>query len=130
MLYHGITDDPYYLLNLTSESNLEVHISKIEKIENKSFYDIVKADRLAYSQSFNSYSNLSDLKELLVGDTIAYTYTFHYLDSKLNKPCYIQIIWLNIVGEFYCIDINFPLEDLSIYTNVVTEVLSSFKKLK
>ena len=39
MLYHGITDDPYYLLNLTSESNLEVHISKIEKIENKSSKD-------------------------------------------------------------------------------------------
>lgn len=123
-------DSSDYLLDLVSESNhLGVHISKINGLENKNFREIAKADRLAYSQSFSSYSNLSDLKELLVGDTTSYTYTFHYLDSTLNKPCYIQIIWLNIYGNLYCIDINFLLDDLTLYTNLITETLSSFKKL-
>ncbi len=118
-----------YLLDLISDSNLCIHISKVDPIENKNFQDITKADRLAFSQSFETCSNLSELKELLVGDKSAYTYSFHYLDKNLNKAFFIQIIWIEINNLYYTIDIDFPLDDLPFYTNLVTETLSSFKKL-
>lgn len=118
-----------YLLDLASNSNLGIHISKISPIENKSFQTVAKADRLAFSQSFNVYSNLSDLKELLVGDKAAYTYSFHYLDTNLNKAFLIQVVWIEIDDIYYTIDIDFPLDDLPFYTNIVTETLSSFKKI-
>lgn len=118
-----------YLLDLVSNSNLGIHIAKMSPVENKSFQNIAKADRLAYSQSFSSYSNLSDIKELLIGDKTAYTYSFHYLDTSLNKAFFIQVVWIEIDNMYYTIDIDFPLDDLPFYTNIVTETLASFKKL-
>lgn len=116
-----------YLLDLISNGNLGIHISKTIPIENKSFHSVAKADRLAFSQSFDKYSNLSDLKELLVGDKKAYTYSFHYLDTSLNKAFLIQVVWLEMDNAYYSFDIDFPLDDLPFYTNIVTETLASFK---
>lgn len=125
---YELANSDEYLLSLSSNNNLNIHISKIAPISNKSFHSIVKADRLAFSQSFNAYSNLSELKELLVGDKTAYTYSFHYLDSYLNQAFFIQIVWLEIDGEYYIFDIDFPLDDLPFYNNIVVETLSSFSK--
>lgn len=116
-----------YLIELRSKDNLDIFISSENNIENKSLDTIVKADRLAYTQKFSSFSNLSDIKELSVNNNLAYTYSFHYLDSNLNQAYYIQIVWLQVNNIYYIFDIEFPLDDLAIYTNIITDTLANFK---
>lgn len=118
-----------YLIKLSSKENVDIYISKIDKIENRDLYTIARADKLAYLESYNSYSNLSELKELDVNANKAYMYSFHYLDENLNKAFYIQVILLEVGEKIYIFDIDFPLDDLVLYTNIATETLSTFKLL-
>lgn len=116
-----------YLIELRSDNNLDIFISKKEIFPNKSLQDVVNADKLAFLEKFENYSNLSDAKELNVNGNQAYTYSFHYLDKNLNQAFYLQIVWLQIGDIYYIFDIEFPLDDLVFNTNVVTDVLSNFR---
>ena len=116
-----------YLIELRSKDNLDIFFFFFNNIDGKSLNTIVTADRLAYTQKFSSFSNLSDIKELTVNNNLAYTYSFHYLDSNLNQAYYIQIVWLQIDNNYYIFDIEFPLDDLALYTNVITDTLANFK---
>ena len=118
-----------YLIKLSSKENVDVYISTIDRIEGRDLYAIARADKLAYLESYNSYSNASELKELEVNGNKAYMYSFHYLDENLNKAFYIQVILLEIGEKIYILDIDFPLDDLVLYTNLATETLSTFKQL-
>lgn len=118
-----------YLIKLSSTENLNIYISKMEKIEGRDLAVIARADKLAYLESYNSYSNVSDLKELEVNGNRAFAYSFHYLDENLKKAFYIQVILLEIGEEIYIFDVDFPLDDLVLYTNVATETLATFTKL-
>lgn len=119
-----------YLLELRSDNNLNIFISKENAIENKSLLEIVNADKTSFLSTFESSSNLSDIKELSVNNNPAFTYSFHYLDKVLSKAFYIQIAWLQIDNIYYIFDIEFPLNDLSFNTNIASNVLSSFKENK
>lgn len=116
-----------YLIELRSEKNLNIFVSFKENIKEKSLKDIVSADKLAFTQSFEKQSNISEIRELNVNGHSAFTYSFHYLDQNLNIPFYIQIVWLEFKGNYYIFDIEFPLNDLNSYINIVTETLSNFK---
>ena len=118
-----------YLIKLTSDENADIYVSKIEKIDGRNLYTVARADRLAYLEAYNVYSNLSDLKELEVNGNKAYMYSFHYLDENLKEAFYIQVVLLEMNEEIFIFDIDFPLDDLVLYTNMATEVLSTFKKL-
>lgn len=118
-----------YLIKLSSEENVDIYISQIDKIQDRDIYAIARADKLAYLESYNSYSNASELKELEVNGNKAYMYSFHYLDENLNKAFYIQVILLEVGEKIYIFDIDFPLDDLVLYTNIATETLSNFKQL-
>lgn len=117
-----------YLIKLSSDDNLYVYVSKMEKMENRPLSSVARADRLAYLEEYNAYSNLSDLKELNVNGNPAYIYSFHYLDENLRKAFYIQVVLVELEDAIYVFDIDFPLDDLSLYTNLVTEVLEKFVK--
>lgn len=117
-----------YLIKLSSDYNMDVYISKIEKLEGRPLSSVARADKLAYLESYNTYSNLSDLKELNVNGNLAYTYSFHYLDENLRKAFLIQVVLLELEDAIYIFDIDFPLDDLTIYTNLTTEVLENFIK--
>ena len=117
-----------YLIKLSSDEDMDVYISKMEKIENRPLSSIARADKLSYLEEYNAYSNLSDLKELNVNGNSAYTYSFHYLDENLRKAFYIQVVLLELDDGIYVFDIDFPLDDLTIYTNLTTEVLEKFVK--
>ncbi len=119
--------DSNYLLDLRSNDNLDIFIDRQEKIANRELLDVVKADNVAFLQNFEGYSNPSDIKELSVNNNLAYTYSFHYLDTNLSKAFYLQIIWLEINENYYIFDIEFPLDELNFYTNLVTSVLASFQ---
>lgn len=118
-----------YILELRSDNNLNMFLSTKDFIAGKNLKDVALADRLAYTEAFQNISNLSEIKELLVNNIPAYTYSFHYLDSNLNETFYIQITWLEMNGKYFIFDIEFPLNDLENYTNVITDALSSFKLL-
>lgn len=117
-----------YLIKLSSDDNLYVYVSKIGKMENRPLSSVARADRLAYLEEYNAYSNLSELKELNVNGNPAYIYSFHYLDENLRKAFYIQVVLMELEDAIYVFDIDFPLDDLSLYTNLVTEVLEKFVK--
>ena len=119
-----------YLIKLTSEENAEIFISKLEGLEDKDLYSVARADKLAYLESYNSYSNLSDLKELSVNGNQAFTYSFHYLDENLKKAFYIQVVLLKVNNTIYVFDEDFPLDQLDFYTNLLVEVLTDFKVIR
>ena len=118
-----------YLLELRSENDLDIFISKENALQNRSLSEIANADKTAYLTNFENYSNLSEIKELSVNNNLAYTYSFHYLDKNLNKAFYLQVVWLQIQDKYYTFDIEFPLDDLDFNVNIATSVLSTFKEL-
>lgn len=122
------THNSEYLIKLSSDNNMDIYLSKIDKIENRPLSSIARADKISYLEDYNAYSNLSDLKELNINGNLAYTYSFHYLDENLRKAFYIQVVLLELEDGIYIFDIDFPLDDLTTYTNVTTEVLEKFVK--
>ena len=125
--FHLKKYDSDYLLELRSEDNLDIFIQNEEIVSNKDLIEVVEADKNTFLANFDSYSNLSDSKELSVNNNLAYTYSFHYLDKTLNKAFYLQVIWLQTNENYYVFDIEFPLDDLDFYTNLVSSALASFK---
>lgn len=115
-----------YLIKASSKENLDIYISKITDFPGRDLYSVARADKMAYLEAYNSYSNLADLKELEVNGNRAYTYSFHYLDENMQKAFYIQVVLLQIGDDIYVFDIDFPLDDLVLYTQVTEETLASF----
>ena len=118
-----------YLLELRTPNNLNIFISSKDIITNRDLSAVASADLHSYIENFNGYSNLSFLKEFNIGEKIAYTYSFHYLDSSTNTPYYLQIIWLEDNNKYYIFDIEFPLKDLNNYTNIINKITNSFSIL-
>ena len=116
-----------YLIELRSDENVHIFISKKDILPNKKLNPVVTADRLVFVESFNNISNLSEVKDVLVNGVPACTYSFHYL-SNLNKIFYIQVTWLELNNCYYVFDIEFPLNDLITNSNLVTETLITFKE--
>ncbi len=116
-----------YLMELRSENQLNIFITRENAIQNQALSEILEADKATFLSNFESHSNLSETKELSVNGNSAYTYSFHYLDKSLNKAFYLQVAWLQINNTLYIFDIEFPLDDLSFNTNITSAVLSSFK---
>lgn len=119
-----------YLIKISSDNDSDVYISKLDGMEGRELYSVARADRLAYLESYNSYSNTSDLKELNVNGNQAFTYSFHYLDENLKKAFYIQVVLLKVGDRIYVFDFDFPLDELNFYTNLLTETLAEFKVLQ
>lgn len=117
-----------YLIKLSSDNDMAVYISKMDKMEGRPLSSIARADRLAYIESYNANSNVSELKELSVNGALAYMYSFHYLDENLNKAFYLQVVLLESEDAIYIFDIDFPLDEISSYKNLLTDVLESFVK--
>ena len=115
-----------YLIELRSNIDLNIFISSKNKIEGKSLKDIVYADKLSFVENFQTVSNISEIKELIINGNNACTYSFHYLDENLNTTFYIQVSWLEINNNYYVFDIEFPLNDLNNYINIITDVLNNF----
>ena len=100
--YKSVQD---YILELRSPNNINIFFSHKDLIENRTFNDIVSSDKKFYIENFNSYSNLSDIAELTVNGYPAYSYSFHYLDSKDERtPYYLQILWIETENGYYIID--------------------------
>ena len=118
-----------YLIKLSSDEDTDIYISKLEGLEDKELYSVARADKLAYLESYNAYSNLSELKELNVNGNQAFTYSFHYLDENLKKAFFIQVVIMKVNDEIYVFDVDFPLDQVDYYTNLLLETLSNFKVL-
>lgn len=119
--------DSDYLLELRSDDNLNIFIDSQPAIENKTLSDIINKEKENYISNFENSSNISEIKEISINDNQIYTYSFHYLDTSLNATFYLQVMWLQINDKYYIIDIEFPLDKLTFFTNVATSILYSFK---
>ena len=113
-----------YLMELRTPKNLNIFVSKNTILPEKTLYDIASADLKTYINEFTNYSNISELNEFDYNGNKAYTYSLHYLSSK--TPYYLQVIWLETANAYYTLDIEFPLEDLNNYTNVINDTINSF----
>lgn len=115
-----------YILELRSPSNVNLFVSRKNLIENKNLNTIVSVDRDSYIKNFNSYSNLSEVAELTINGYSAYSYSFHYLDSKDNKTSYyLQIIWIETENGYYILDIEFPLNFLDTNYSIINDLISN-----
>jgi len=117
-----------YLLELRSNVNLNIFISKKDIIDNKNLSEIVSADKRAFLEEFDATSNISDPKKLeTINNMPSYSYSFQYLDSKTKKAYYLQVIWIETEIGYYIIDIELPVEYLSYYPNIITDTISGLK---
>lgn len=116
-----------YIIELHSPKNLHILISHESLINDRNLSDVANADIKAYIEEFNSYSNLSELKEFEINGNLSYTYSFHYLDTTTKTTYYLQVIWLQENDGYYIFDISFPLDDLNTYSNIINETLDNFK---
>ena len=119
-----------YLIKVSSAEEVDIYVSRLDGLEEKELYSIARADKLSYLESYNTYSNVSDIKELSVNGNQAFTYSFHYLDENLKKAFYIQVVLLKANDRIYVFDVDFPLDNLNFYTNLLTETLADFKILR
>ena len=113
-----------YLMELRTSKNLNIFVSKNTILPGKTLYDIASADLKTYINEFTNYSNISELNEFDYNENKGYTYSLHYLNSK--TPYYLQVIWIETANAYYTLDIEFPLEDLNNYTNVINDTINSF----
>lgn len=114
-----------YLLELRNDANLNIFISEENVFENKNLSEIVSADQTAYLSNFDKHSNLSSVTEFDRNGKPAYTYSFHYLDSKTKTAYYLQTIWIDSGEKYYILDIEFPLDSLSENSKIINDVLNS-----
>lgn len=114
-----------YLIELRTSNNLNIFISQANLLNGKSLSEIASADIKSYIEEFNNYSNLSEIKEFDRNGSLAYTYSFHYLDSKTKTTYYLQVIWLEQNDKYYILDIEFPLDSLATNSNIINETLNS-----
>lgn len=119
--------DSDYLLELRSDENLNIFIDKAQAIENKALSDIINKEKENFISNFENSSNISDVRDVVVNENQIYTYSFHYLDKNSNTTFYLQVMWLQIGDTYYMLDVEFPLDKLSFFTNVATSLLYSFK---
>lgn len=113
-----------YLMELRTENNLNIFISKKDIIASKNLHEIVSSDIKTYINEFQTHSNISEITEFDYNGNKAYTYSLHYLNSK--KPYYLQVIWVETPSCYYTLDIEFPLDDLNNYTNIINDTINSF----
>lgn len=114
-----------YLLELRNDDNLNIFISEENVLENKNLSEIVSADQTAYLSNFDKHSNLSSVTEFDRNGKPAYTYSFHYLDSKTKTAYYLQTIWIESGEKYYILDIEFPLNSLNENSKIINDVLNS-----
>lgn len=116
-----------YLFELRNEKNLNIFVSKLDLVSDRSLQNLIQADRTTYIKEFSSISNLSDIKEISINNNLANTYSFHYLDKNQNTAFYLQVVFMQINSNIYVFDFDFPLNDLSLYGNFITDFLNNFK---
>lgn len=117
-----------YILELRSSNKTNIFVSKKALYENKTLENIVSADKNSYISKFKSYSNLSNVTQLVVSGFPAYTYSFHYLNKK--SAYYLQILWIETESGYYVIDVEFPLDSLNDNHVIINDLVNNFKILK
>lgn len=113
-----------YLMELRTDNNLNIFVSKNDLIENRNLIDIASNDINTYISEFKSSSNISEISEFEFNNKTAYTYSLHYLNSK--TPFYLQVIWIEAENCYYTLDVEFPLDNLSDYSNIINDIINSF----
>ncbi len=104
--YNSIND---YLIELRSENNIGVFISKKELIEGRDLFQVVEADCRNYVDQFTNSTNSTTPQEFqTVLSPKAYTYSLQYLEKSNNTPYYLQVTWLELEDCYYVIDIEMP----------------------
>ena len=114
-----------YILELRSSNKTNIFVSKKNLYENKTLESVVSADKNSYISKFKSYSNLSNITELVVNGFPAYTYSFHYLNKK--SAYYLQIFWIETESGYYVIDVEFPLNSLNDNHVIINDLVNNFK---
>ena len=118
-----------HLIELRTNNDVNIYISKIDKVDGKNLLSVANADKKAFTESFSKTSNISGVKETTTNGKVFATYSFHYLDEAYKKAFYIQVGILEYSNCFYIIDIEFPQDNIASYANLVKDAISSFKEL-
>ena len=117
-----------YLLELRSSRNLDIFFSHRNLIEDKNLSEVVAADKRAFLEGFQSTANISEQQNIkVINDFPAFTYSFEYLDKNQNKAYYLQVIWIETDNGYYVIDVEIPMEYLSYYSTIITDITSGFR---
>ena len=122
--------DENHLLELRTNNDVTIYVSKIDKIEGKNLLAVTNADKKSFTAAFQKTSNISDVKEVTIDGKTFATYSFHYLDEPYKKAFYIQVGVIEKSDCFYIIDVEFPQDNIASYSNLVKDAISSFEEIK
>ena len=130
--YNSIND---YLIELRSENNIDIFISRKEKIEDRDFFQVVEADCREYVNQFSNYTNASQPQEFQTNiSPNAYTYSLQYLEKQSKTPYYLQVTWIEMDDYYYIIDTEMPYSILQETpdeaTSILTDILSNINIIK
>ena len=130
--YNSIND---YLIELRSENNIDVFISRKEKIEDRDFFQVVELDCKEYVNQFSNYTNASQPQEYQTNlSPNAYTYSLQYLEKQSKTPYYLQVTWVEMDDYYYVFDIEMPYSILQDTpdeaTLILTDILSNINIIK
>lgn len=130
--YNSIND---YILEVRSENNIGIFISKKDLIEDKDFKQVVEADCRGYVEQFSNYTNSSEPQEFQTNlSPNAYTYSLQYLEKSSNTPYYLQVTWIELDDCYYIIDLEMPNSILQETPEegsaIITDILSNISIMK
>ena len=114
-----------FLLELHSENNFNVYISKLENPDNYSLYMISKADLSSYPSNFQNVTELSELKNVTLNGFDSYSYSFKYLDSTNSVNYYMNIFLVQIRNSIYVFNFDFPVSNLNSFNSMVSNIVNS-----
>lgn len=114
-----------HIFELHSNNNFNLYIDKIENLDNYSLLLIAKGDKNYFPETFNSFSNISDISETTINNFPISYYNFEYLDTNTNQNYYIQINFIKINNNIYTIDVEFPISEKEIFLPIVSDILST-----
>ena len=92
MIFRIIIPSDKHIFELHSNNDFNLYIDKIENLDNYSLLLIAKGDKNYFPETFNSFSNISDISETTINNFPISYYNFEYLDDNTNQNYYIQII--------------------------------------
>lgn len=112
------------LIELYSKNNLNISLSKTNKLFGKELLDIILADRSIYTSNYKNIADLSEISTINTNYIEAYTYSFKLKENSLTNI--FQTIWINSDDCYYILDIKYPEIDKDLYVNLVKELIASF----
>ena len=119
----------YYMAKVDESKKLYIFILAYEKAEDKDFKTIAEEERAYYLENPESTKNLSDLKDVKIGDYDAYMLSYEYVDEN-EEDYYLQLYMIEGKEAMYYAMFESPVKDQDKYKADFEKIAKTFKEIE